>query len=441
MTASIVAIGNPGVGKSTILNALAGEHLFRSGISVGSGMTYQLDEKTNSRGRFFDTPGLADDTHREAAGVAIRDALRKGGPFKVLFFIMTEAGRVVKQDVTTMRLVLDACPELGNSYGIVINKIPPAVGGRLKNSENAGKFLMSLYAGINEDRRSPLSNITFVMRVAELDSVDDKVVPLELLQTLEGNFDDFISSQVPIVQLTPDKASDLKVEDFEKTNAQMEETVRLMEEKMKEDRLAWQEEQKRFNSQLKKAEEEKARQRIEDKRRHEEQMKKIQDQMKKAEEEKEKQRIEDRRRHEEQMKKLQDQLAGAGHFYIWGAESGKVLDASVAEPGRVYIHDFHGGHNQQWIWNGDTLRNRRFPDKVLDFHWSDYNKHGWGKVYLHEFNGGANQRLEIQGREIACKHKNNLRLDVHWGHRHNGAEVGVQKRNGSASQTFDVKMI
>ena len=78
---------------------------------------------------------------------------------------------------------------------------------------------------------------------------------------------------------------------------------------------------------------------------------------------------------------------------------------------------------------------------MLDFHWSDYNKHGWGKVYLHEFNGGANQRWEIQGREMACKHKNNLRLDVHWGHRHNGAEVGVQKRNGSASQTFDLKMI
>ena len=94
-------------------------------------------------------------------------------------------------------------------------------------------------------------------------------------------------------------------------------------------------------------------------------MKKIQDQLRKAEEEKQKQRMEDKRRHEEQMKKLQDKLAGAGHFYIWGAESGKVLDASVAEPGRVYIHDFHGGHNQQWKWNGDTLRNRRFPDKVL----------------------------------------------------------------------------
>ena len=71
----------------------------------------------------------------------------------------------------------------------------------------------------------------------------------------------------------------------------------------------------------------------------------------------------------------------------------------------------------------------------------DLNKHGWGKVYLHEFNGGANQRWEIRGREIACKHQENLRLDVHNSKKHNGAEVGVFKRNGTAAQTFDVKMI
>ena len=239
MAVSIVAIGNPGVGKSTTLNALAGEHLFNSGISFGSGMTYQLDERTNSRGRFFDTPGLADDTYREAAGQAISEALRKGGPFKVLFFIMTESGRVVKQDVTTLRLVLDACPELGNNYGIVINKIPPAVAERLKISENADAFLLSLYFGIKEDRRCPSSNLTYIMHVAELDSVDDKVVPLETLKTLEGTFAHFISNQVPTVQLTPDKALDIKVEDFEETNSQLQKALGLMESKMEQDRQAW----------------------------------------------------------------------------------------------------------------------------------------------------------------------------------------------------------
>jgi len=291
MAVSIVAIGNPGVGKSTTLNALAGEHLFNSGISFGSGMTYQLDERINSRGRFFDTPGLADDTYREAAGKAISGALRKGGPFKVLFFIMTESGRVVKQDVTTLRLVLDACPELGNNYGIVINKLPPAVARGLQKKENAEVFLSKLYAGIDEDRRSAPSNLTYILHTVELDSENDKVVPLDSLKTLDGtSFSDFIYNQVPTVNLTPNKALDVKVEDFDATNARMEEMIKLMEQRMEQDREAWKEEQKRLNSLLEKAEQDKEQQRKEDKRRHEESMALLQAQIEQTQRDMEKNR-------------------------------------------------------------------------------------------------------------------------------------------------------
>ena len=41
--AVLLAIGNPGSGKSTILNILAGKTLFRSGISFGNGLTNKLD--------------------------------------------------------------------------------------------------------------------------------------------------------------------------------------------------------------------------------------------------------------------------------------------------------------------------------------------------------------------------------------------------------------
>ena len=43
---SIIAIGNPGGGKSTILNGFAGQLLFQSGVSIGSGLTKQLESKT-----------------------------------------------------------------------------------------------------------------------------------------------------------------------------------------------------------------------------------------------------------------------------------------------------------------------------------------------------------------------------------------------------------
>ena len=128
---SLIAIGNPGAGKSTVLNAIAREILFQSGIAFGNGLTYELDKRTNDFGTFFDTPGLADDTYREAAGKAISSALRTGGNFKVLFFVSTNSGRVVRQDITTLRLVLDAAPEIGNHYGLVINKVPKNVAERL----------------------------------------------------------------------------------------------------------------------------------------------------------------------------------------------------------------------------------------------------------------------------------------------------------------------
>ena len=53
----IIAVGNPGSGKSTILNSLAGEVLFKAGVNIGQGLTFQLDEAENKNGHFLDTPG------------------------------------------------------------------------------------------------------------------------------------------------------------------------------------------------------------------------------------------------------------------------------------------------------------------------------------------------------------------------------------------------
>ena len=86
MNSKIIAVGNPGSGKSTILNYLAGEVLFQSGISFGKGLTYQLDEKVGSNGMLFcDTPGLADHQLREQAATAISKTLQDGGKSKVMF--------------------------------------------------------------------------------------------------------------------------------------------------------------------------------------------------------------------------------------------------------------------------------------------------------------------------------------------------------------------
>ena len=57
---NFLLIGNPGTGKSTILNGLIGRLAFKSGVSYGSGMTYQFDVVKEGQHQYMDTPGLSD---------------------------------------------------------------------------------------------------------------------------------------------------------------------------------------------------------------------------------------------------------------------------------------------------------------------------------------------------------------------------------------------
>ena len=307
MAASIIVIGNPGAGKSTILNGLAGEVLFKSGISIGDGLTYQLDERENARGTFFDTPGLADNTHREAAGKAISTALRKGGNFKILFFVMTESGRIVRQDVTTLRLVLDAAPEIENHYGIVINKLPKNVAKALQNPEKGGVFLTKLFAGIPDHQRCAQSNITYLPFHSELDAEDNKLIDLSDLKTLEGeSFKDFVYGQVPTINLTVGKAGDIATSEFDQMNAVLE----ALEKKMEQDRQMFLEQQKLLITQLEKAEADKIEQQERDRQLHAQQMSLMQQQISQKEQEIEAARNDAERRaklQEEQMKLQMEQ--------------------------------------------------------------------------------------------------------------------------------------
>ena len=70
-----------------------------------------------------------------------------GGKTKILFFVSEDSGRTNKADVTTMNLVLEAAPEIGNNYGVIVSKIDPEIAEMLKCTENWATFLAGVFSG------------------------------------------------------------------------------------------------------------------------------------------------------------------------------------------------------------------------------------------------------------------------------------------------------
>jgi hypothetical protein len=124
-----------------------------------------MDIKYNKRGKFIDTSGLANKCHRKKAGEAISTILKAGGAYKVLFFIGVIDWRFVDQDLTTMKLVLDAVPEIKNNYGIVVNKVPQFFAEHYAgyDSTEASRGLKPLRSGLLNHQRCAESNVIYVL--------------------------------------------------------------------------------------------------------------------------------------------------------------------------------------------------------------------------------------------------------------------------------------
>ena len=83
-----IFIGNPGVGKSALLNCILGNNVFESGLCVGTGLTSVCQIAFNQRDGIFygDTPGLYDIKKLEEAAEEISKALKSGdGNYRIVF--------------------------------------------------------------------------------------------------------------------------------------------------------------------------------------------------------------------------------------------------------------------------------------------------------------------------------------------------------------------
>ena len=193
---------------------------------------------------------------------------------KILFFITQRAGRIVMQDVATMKLILEAVPEIGRNYGIIVNKIPVNVLDELLNIENQQSFALSLYTGIKDEFQH--NNILLLPLNQKMDNNDNALLhPSEIHESL----DEFVKFSVPEANITEGKVTKIQVDDLERLTTQIEE----MEAEWKanqEQQLAAKE---NLLLQLQDSEKDRNQQQEEDQKRNEEDIKKLEKDIEMAE--------------------------------------------------------------------------------------------------------------------------------------------------------------
>ncbi len=87
--------------------------------------------------RFCDTPGLDDCLTRENAAAEIRSGLQQDAYYRIFFVVTLESGRVKSQDVSTMKLVLEAAKQIKtSSYSIIVNKVAKNICDKMKNDSD-----------------------------------------------------------------------------------------------------------------------------------------------------------------------------------------------------------------------------------------------------------------------------------------------------------------
>ena len=118
------------------------------------------------------------------------------------------------------------------------------------------------------------------------------------------------------------------------------------------------------------------------------------------------------------------------YFTISSRHTSKVLDA--ADSSKIHMYDYHGKDNQVWFFDENSIRSKKYPDKVIDLHMSDYknSNDGWGKIYLNDYHGGENQRWKIGGDKILSLHQD-LPLNIKGQRTHDGALVGCYKKTSA----------
>lgn len=199
----VIVVGDPGAGKSTILNALVGTAArgarmpFRSGLSVASGMTTALQTEVVGGVRYSDTPGLDDVALKRRAAAAIADAVCLGGAVRLLFVLTMEAGRVRGANLATIRIVLDALVAAGvdvdGRFSVALNKMTAGEMAAWGDPASDGVAVLRSQLGTN----AAVDQLVYLPRVGGLVDAADAPFPAATRDCLAAAVDAMAAMAVP----------------------------------------------------------------------------------------------------------------------------------------------------------------------------------------------------------------------------------------------------
>ena len=191
-------VGNPGAGKSTIINSLLKQELAEAGACVGGGLTKEFALYPDRNITYIDTPGLDDVKSRALAAKEIEKALKQDGKYRIFFIMKTDGLRVRPADLATIEIVLDAINNPNIEFNIIINQFTKRDQKKFDSTSDvkssalfhsylqAGKYKNSKIKFINLDNAVQDGDSEFLNMDDFLSFVDNRSASIHLLKDSIG---------------------------------------------------------------------------------------------------------------------------------------------------------------------------------------------------------------------------------------------------------------